>query len=82
MLTNLLANVVSSNPTHDEVYSIQHYVIKYVSELRRLAGFLLVLTNKTDGQYIAEILLKVALSATTLTPNKRLDSTLCMTRSN
>ena len=25
--------VVSSNPTHGEVYSIQHYVIKFVSDL-------------------------------------------------
>jgi hypothetical protein len=25
--------VVSSNPVHDEVYSIQHYVIKFVSDL-------------------------------------------------
>ena len=26
--------VVSSNPVHGEVYSIQHYVIKFVSDLR------------------------------------------------
>jgi len=26
-------NVVNSNPFHDEVYSIQHYVIKFVSDL-------------------------------------------------
>ena len=25
--------VVSSNPVHGEVYSIQHYVIKFVSDL-------------------------------------------------
>ena len=25
--------VVSSKPTHGEVYSIQHYVIKFVSDL-------------------------------------------------
>jgi hypothetical protein len=27
--------VVSSNPAHGEVYSIQHYVIKFVSDLRQ-----------------------------------------------
>jgi len=26
-------NVVNSNPAHDEVYSIQYYVIKFVSDL-------------------------------------------------
>ena len=35
--------VVSSNPTYGEVYSIQHYVIKFVSDLRQLGGFLRVL---------------------------------------
>jgi hypothetical protein len=29
-------NVVSSNPAHCEVYLIQHYVIKFVSDLRFL----------------------------------------------
>ena len=33
-------NVVNSNPAHDEVYSIQHYVIKFVSDLRQVGGFL------------------------------------------
>ena len=31
---------VSWNPVHDEVYSIQHYVIKFVSDLRQVGGFL------------------------------------------
>jgi hypothetical protein len=35
-------NVVSSNPIHDEVYSIQHHVIKFVSYLRQVSGFLRV----------------------------------------
>ena len=34
---------VSSNPTHGEVYSIQHYVIKFVSDLWQVTGFLRVL---------------------------------------
>jgi hypothetical protein len=33
-------NIVSSNPAHVEVYSIQHYVIKFVSDLRHIGGFL------------------------------------------
>ena len=28
---------------HDEVYSIQHYVIKFVSDLRQVGGFIQVL---------------------------------------
>ena len=31
---------VSSNPTTGEVYSIQHYVIEFVSDLRQVGGFL------------------------------------------
>jgi hypothetical protein len=31
---------VSSNPTHGEVYSIQHYMIKFVSDLLQVSGFL------------------------------------------
>ena len=30
---------VSSNPVHGEVYSIQHYVNKFVSDLRQVCGF-------------------------------------------
>ena len=30
---------MSSNPVHGEVYSIQHYVIKFVSDLRQVGGF-------------------------------------------
>ena len=32
--------VVSSNSVHGDAHSIQHYVIKYVSELRQVDGFL------------------------------------------
>jgi hypothetical protein len=39
----ITTKVVSSNPTNDEVYSIQHYVIKFVSDLRQVGGFLRVL---------------------------------------
>jgi len=41
-------NVASSNPVHVAVYSMQHFVIKFVSDLRQIhffdvGGFLLVL---------------------------------------
>ena len=36
-------NVVSSNPVQGEVYSIQHYGIKFASDLRQVDGFLRVL---------------------------------------
>jgi len=31
--------VVSSNLVHGDVYLIQHYVIKFISDLRQFAGF-------------------------------------------
>ena len=59
----ITTNVASSNPSHDEVYSIQHYLIKFVSDLRQVGGFRWVSsTNKTDLHGAFEILLKVALS--------------------
>jgi hypothetical protein len=36
----ITTNVVSSNPVHGEVYSIQYYVIKFISDLREGRGFL------------------------------------------
>ena len=36
-------NVVSSNPAHGEVYSIEHYLIKCVSDLRKDGGFFRIL---------------------------------------
>ena len=36
-------NFVSLNPTRGEVYSVQQYVIKFVSDLQQIRGFLLVL---------------------------------------
>ena len=47
---------MSSNPAHGELYSIHHYVIKFVSDLRQVGGFLQIL--RTDRNDIAEILLK------------------------
>ena len=39
----ITTKVASSNPAHGEVYSMQHYMIKFVSNLRQVRGFLLVL---------------------------------------
>ena len=36
-------NVVNLHLTHGEVYSIQYYVMKFVSDLRQVGGFLWVL---------------------------------------
>jgi hypothetical protein len=38
----ITTKIVSSNPVHGEVYSIQHYVIKFVSDLWQVSGFLQV----------------------------------------
>ena len=59
----ITTNVVSSNLTRGKLYSIQLYVIKFVSDLLQVGGFLRVLRfpppiKPTD---ITEILLKVAL---------------------
>jgi hypothetical protein len=39
----ITTNVVSSNPAHGEVYLIQHYVMKFVSDLLQVGSFLRVL---------------------------------------
>ena len=69
--------VVSSNPTR--VYLIQHYVMKFVIDLRYVVFFLGILvyfTNKTNRYVIIQILLKVALNTTNLSLNPNLKGTL------
>ena len=56
-LWNFMHSFVSSNPVHGKVYSIQHYVIKFVSNLWQVLS-----TNKTDCHDLTEILLKVVLN--------------------
>ena len=59
----IITKVVRLNPDHDEMYSMQHYVIKFVSFLRHVSGFLRVSsTNKTDRHDVTEILLKMVLN--------------------
>jgi hypothetical protein len=64
-------NFLSLNPAHGVVYSIQHYVIKFVSDLWQVCGLFpgtpVSSTSKTDRHDIPEILLKVALNTITLT---------------
>jgi len=63
----ITTKVVSSNSTQSELYSIEQYVIKFVSDLGKVDGFLWVLRfppqiKLTTTMYIVtEILLKVAL---------------------
>ena len=42
-LVPITTKVVSLNPAHGEVYSIQLYVIKFVNDLSQVGGFLRVL---------------------------------------
>ena len=52
-------------PRSDEVYSIQHYVIKFVSDLQQVSGFFRELRFPPPIKLtaiITEILLKVALN--------------------
>jgi hypothetical protein len=37
---HITTKVVSLNPTHGEVYLLQHYVIKFVSDWQQVSGFL------------------------------------------
>ena len=41
-LVPITTKVVSSNPIHGEVY-LMHYVMKFVSDLQQVSGFLQVL---------------------------------------
>ena len=61
----ITTKVVSLNPDHCEVYSIQVYVIKFVT----YDGLVILVssTNKTGHHEITEILLKFALNTITLT---------------
>ncbi len=47
----ITTKVVRSNPADGEVYLIQHYPIKFVSDLRQVGGFLRVLRVPSQGHY-------------------------------
>ena len=65
---NRRTEVVNLNPVYRQVYSIQHYVIKFVSDLRQIGDTPVSSNNKTNRHDITEILLKVRLKHQT--PNK------------
>jgi len=67
----ITTKVVCSNPAHGEMYSI-HDVVKFLSDLRQVDGFLRVLRfpppiKLTATHHVTEKFLKVALNI--LTPN-------------
>ena len=68
----ITTKVVSLNPAYGEVFLIQHYVIKFVSELRQVcyppppSSTSVSCTRKSDRHDIAEILLKISLITITL----------------
>ena len=49
----MTTKVMSSNPLHGEMYSIQHYLIKFVRDLRQIGGFLWVLRFPTPMKLTA-----------------------------
>ena len=66
---SITTKVVSSNTAYGKVFSIQHYVIKFVSDLRQVFFFSPVSPiNKTDRNYSTEILQKMALNTKTHNP--------------
>jgi hypothetical protein len=54
----ITTKIVSLHPIHDEEYSIQHYVIKFVSNIRQVCGFLPVLWCPPPIKLTATVLLK------------------------
>jgi hypothetical protein len=52
---HITTKIASSNLAHGEVYSIQHYVIKLVSDLWQVGGFLRILRFPPQVNLIATI---------------------------
>ena len=57
-LVSITTKIESLNPVHGDMYSIQHYVIKFLNDL---LGTPISFTYKTDRHDITDILLKVEL---------------------
>jgi hypothetical protein len=67
----ITTNVASSNFALVRCTHLQHYVKKFVNDLRQVGGFSgssVSFTNKNDHHDKNEILLKVALNTITLNP--------------
>jgi hypothetical protein len=54
-------NDVSSNPAHGEVYSIQHYMIKFLSDLPQVSGFLFCLIIVMLNMFLNKIYIKAVI---------------------
>ena len=54
----ITTKVMTSNTAHGGVYSIQHYVIKLISDLRQVCGFFWVLQFSPPLKLTATIYLK------------------------
>jgi hypothetical protein len=65
----ITTNVGSSKCAHVVAYSIQRYVIKFVSDLRNVGGLFSLVSFKNKTGHISEIyvLLKAVLNTITLT---------------
>jgi len=65
----ITTKVMSLNPTHGEVFSMQYYVIKCVRDFRQVICFLQVLVfssnNKAHNHAIADILFIAVLNSIT-----------------
>jgi endonuclease V-like protein UPF0215 family len=73
----ITTKVVSLNPAHGEMYLIQHYVTKFVDDIRQVvvfSGYSVSFTNKTDIYDITEILLKVVLHTMKKKPKGKSES--------
>ena len=66
----ITTTVVGSNSADDEMYSMQYYVTRFVSDICMTVGFFaenpVSVTNITGSHDIIEIMLKVALHTITL----------------
>jgi len=78
----ITTKVVSFNPVHGEVYSIHHYVIKFVSDLRQDGGFLRELWLPSPIKLIATLVIEILLKKTLNTINIKSDVWLLPTRLN
>ena len=63
----ITTKIVNLKPAHGQVYSIQHYLIKFVSDLRQVGGFLWVRRLLSPIKLTAMIYLKVELNTIALT---------------
>ena len=70
----ITTNGMSLESSSGEVCLIQHYVIKFVGDLRQVSGFPVSSTNKTDRHNITEILLKVVLNTINQNPKAKIVS--------